>query len=296
MSFQLVDVNTGVELTPHQVCNQGGTWTHVSRKLLAKVSLLLLTSFAFVITFATIHSLYYISGRPEQSWKQPTAVTSLGKLSSQFCLTLTLIYFLHHRLLSGCTIRKLARRSCLWPNPTARICTSLSWTQQRGNQSLTPSPGPTPSTSSLGTLPWRTPSCGMWWVSVQTRWQWGLNTDVTSAQPVRRWYCDLKLSCNLSKGGCCPEVCGWGGPSYHSAQDSLCTQTRDTGNTHVFLIFTAWWWKIKQHTVALTPALFKISSCLYSIYSGNQRRSLPQWFPIPSLHSSCLPSCFCSSW
>lgn len=43
----------------------------------------------------------------------------------------------------------------------------------------------------------------------------------------------------LFKGWCRSEVCGWRGPSCHSAQDPICTQTRDPGKIYVVLI---WMW------------------------------------------------------
>ena len=67
MSFQLVDVNTGVELTPHQVLNQSGKRMQVSSSML--------TSSAFVITFLTSQPLNHISSLPKQSWKQLATVT-----------------------------------------------------------------------------------------------------------------------------------------------------------------------------------------------------------------------------
>lgn len=68
------------------------------------------------------------------------------------------------RRLYGCIIRKRARRLCSWLNLIARICTSLSWTPQSGSPSLIPFRARIPSTSSLGTRPWKILFCGMWWV------------------------------------------------------------------------------------------------------------------------------------
>ena len=50
MSFQLVDVNTGVELTPHQVRNHSETH---------QVSSMTLTPSTFIITCVTMQPLYY---------------------------------------------------------------------------------------------------------------------------------------------------------------------------------------------------------------------------------------------
>lgn len=71
------------------------------------------------------------------------------------------------RRLSGCTIRKPARRSYSLPNLTARTSTSLSWTRLNGSQSSIPCLVPTLSTSWLEMPPWRIPSCGTWSVSNQ---------------------------------------------------------------------------------------------------------------------------------
>lgn len=65
MSFQLVDVNTGVELTPHQVCNPSVTGTHVYSKLLTEH--LFLTSSAFIVSFVTI--------RPSQTQEDTLVMT-----------------------------------------------------------------------------------------------------------------------------------------------------------------------------------------------------------------------------
>lgn len=65
---------------------------------------------------------------------------------------------------------------------------------------------------------------------------------------------------SVFKGRCCAEVCGRGGPSCHSAQDSLYSQTRDPGNTSAVLssvTFTSGLCKMKPESVSSLQHLFR---------------------------------------
>lgn len=90
MSFQLVDVNTGVELTPHQVCNQGGTWRHISSKIwknLIAVSLSLLWP----------HSIRFMSRLPEPA-SEASKLQILFKIKIYtFCLSQTFVRLLNQK-------------------------------------------------------------------------------------------------------------------------------------------------------------------------------------------------------
>lgn len=81
MSFQLVDVNTGVELTPHQVCNEGGTWRSKIWKNLMAVSLSLLWP----------HSIRFIFCLPEAA-SEVSKLQILFKIDiCTFCLSQTFV-------------------------------------------------------------------------------------------------------------------------------------------------------------------------------------------------------------